>query len=82
MDIIKKTDIYKYNLKTEEDNCKKHIGFVIGDSYKYSKEITSGENEGVDIYSMVSVCFKAIQEQQKEIELLKNQINQLKEMIK
>jgi hypothetical protein len=82
LEIVKDTEIYKYNLKTEEDNCKKHIGFVIGDSYKYSKEITSGENEGVDIYSMVSVCFKAIQEQQEQIKLLNNEINQLKEMIK
>ena len=69
-------------MKTQNNDDKKHIGFVIGDNYKYSEEITSGENEGVDIYSMVSVCFKAIQEQQEQIKMLKNEINQLKEMIK
>lgn len=72
LDIIKNIDIYKYNFKEEEDTIKKHIGFVIGDKYKYSQEITSNENDGVDIYSFVSVCCKAIQELQAEIEELKN----------
>ena len=78
LNIIKNIDIYKYNLKNEEDNTKKHIGFVIGDKYKYSKEITSTENDGADIYSFVSVCCKAIQEQQEEIEELKKEIEKLK----
>ena len=77
LDIIKNIDIYKYNLKNEEDNTKKHIGFVIGDEYKYSKDITSKNNDGVDLYSFVSVCCKAIQEQQAEIEMLKDKINKL-----
>lgn len=79
LNIIKDTDIYTYNFKNEEDNDKKHIGFVIGDKYKYSKELTNKDNTGVDAYAMVSVCFKAIQEQQKMIEDLQNQINKLKE---
>lgn len=77
LDIIKNIDIYKYNLKSEENNTKKHIGFVIGDKYNYSKEITSAENDGADIYSFVSVCCKAIQEQQEEIEMLKDKISKL-----
>ena len=81
LDIINKVDIYKYHFKDQKDNDKKHIGFVIGDNYKYSKEITSINNNGVDIYSMASVCFKAIQEQQKQIEELKKELNILKEMI-
>lgn len=79
LDIIKDIDIYKYNLKTEEDKTKKHIGFVIGDEYKYSNEITNNENDGVDLYSFVAVCCKAIQEQQEEIESLKREIKSLKE---
>ena len=78
LDIVKNTDIYKYNFKTQDDGSKKHIGFVIGDSYKYSKEITSESNEGVDIYSMVSVAYKAIQEQQELIEQLQKEIKELK----
>ena len=76
LDILKNIDIYKYRYKDEEDT-KKHIGFVIGDDYKYSKEITNNDNSGVDLYSFVSVCCKAIQEQQKEIEELKNRLEEL-----
>lgn len=81
LEIIKNTDIYKYNLKNEEDTTKKHIGFVIGDKYKYSKEITSNNNDGVDIYSFTSVCCKAIQEQQEQIENQNNLIQSLIERI-
>ena len=50
-------------MKSQEDKEKKHIGFVIGDNYNYSKEVTSIDNEGVDNYSFTSLCCKAIQEQ-------------------
>lgn len=78
LSIIKKIDIYKYNLKSEKDTDKKHIGFVIGDNYNYSKEVTSLDNTGVDNYSFTSLCCKAIQEQQKQIEELKKEIEKLK----
>lgn len=78
LDIIKTIDIYKYNLKTENDKDKKHIGFVIGDKYNYSKEVTSLDNTGVDNYSFTSLCCKAIQEQQEQIEELKKEIEKLK----
>ena len=78
LDIINNINIYKYHFKSELNNDKKHIGFVIGDSYKYSKEITSKENDGVDLYSFVSVCCKAIQEQQEQIEKLEKEIKELK----
>lgn len=78
LDKIKNIDIYKYNLKSEEDTDKKHIGFVIGKDYKYSKEVTSTDNQGVDNYSFTSLCCKAIQEQQELIEQLQNEIKELK----
>ena len=68
LDILKQIEIYKYNLKSEEDIDKKHIGFVIGDNYKYSKEVTNKDNTGVDDYSFISLCCRAIQEQQSIIE--------------
>ena len=74
LDIINNIDIYKYNYKHEQDNSKKHIGLVIGKNYKYSKEVTSENNDSVDIYSFVSVCCKAIQELQQEIEELRKEI--------
>ena len=77
VELIKNIDIYEYNFKSEKDKTKKHIGFVIGDKYKYSKEITSNDNTGVDLYSFVSVCCKAIQEQQEQINKLQNKIEEL-----
>lgn len=78
IEIIKNIDIYKYNLKSEKDTDKKHMGFVIGDEYNYSKEVTSLDNKGVDNYSFTSLCCKAIQEQQELIEQLQKEIKQLK----
>lgn len=78
LDIVKATEIYKYHLKSQQDTDKKGIGFVIGDNYNYSKEITSENNDGVDTYSMISVAYKAIQEQQEIIEQLQNEIQELK----
>ena len=78
LEIIKNTDIYKYNLKSQKDTDKKHIGFVIGDNYNYSEEITSENNDGVDTYSMISVAYKAIQELAKQNEQLQNEIKELK----
>ena len=77
IDIIKQVDIYKYNLKSESDTDKKHIGFVIGNNYKYSKELTSKENNGADIYSLASCCLQAIKEQQTIIEKLENRIDEI-----
>lgn len=77
LDIIENTDIYKFNYKTEADDNKKHIGFIIGNDYKYSQEITSNLNDGVDLYSMISVCFNAIKEQQKKIKDLEKRIEEL-----
>lgn len=74
LEIIKNTDIYKYNLKNENDNKKKHIGAVIGDKYKCSEEIINNERTGIDQYSMIAVVYKAIQEQQEQIEELKEMI--------
>lgn len=66
IDEVLKTDIYMYHLKNQSDNDKKHIGFVIGDDYKYSDKITAidknGEQIGVDTYSMISVLWQAFKE--------------------
>lgn len=76
LETIKNIDIYKYNLKSEKDTDKKHIGFVIGDNYKYSKEVTSIDNQGVDNYSFTSLCCKAIQELSQQVEELKKQLKE------
>ena len=73
-EILKSTDIYKYNFKNETENVKKHIGLVIGDKFNYSEDITAPNNDGVDIYSMISVLWQVVKEQQEEIEKLKEMI--------
>jgi len=67
LDIIDNIDLYKYNLKSEKDTDKKHIGFVIGKNFKYSKEITSQDNDGVDLYSMISLTLQALKELKNEV---------------
>ena len=78
LEIVLNTDIYKFNYKAQKDSDKKSIGFVIGDNYNYSKEITDIGEHGVNLYSMVSVAYKAIQEQQEQIEQLQKEIKELK----
>ena len=79
LDEVKNIDIYKYNLKDETNDTKKHLGFVIGDEFNYSKIVTNNNDTGVDSYSFTSLCLQAIKEQQELIENLQKQINELKE---
>ena len=78
LDIINSIDIYKYNLAKETDEHKKHIGLVIGDDFRYSKEVTDEKDTSVNLYSLISVCVKAIQEQQEQINQLKEELEKLK----
>ena len=71
LEIVKNAEIYNYNLKSEKDTDKKHYGFVIGEKYKTPDQVVANSGEGIDIYSMCSILWKAVQEQQKEIEKLK-----------
>lgn len=77
LNLIKNTDIYTFNYKNEDSNHKKHIGVVIGNKYKTPKEILNNNNSGVDTYSMVSVAWHAIKEQQEIIEKLEKRIEVL-----
>ena len=83
--IIKDTDIYKFNYKTDNSTSKESIGFVIGDKYKYSKELTAvdenGKEIGANTYNMISIAYKAIQEQQEQILELQKKDKQKDEII-
>ncbi len=85
INVVKNTDIYEFNYKTDKDTDKKSIGFVIGSNYKYSKDLTSidesGKEIGANLYSMTSVAYKAIQEQQEQIEQLQAKDKQKDELI-
>jgi len=85
LQIIKETDIYEFNYKAELDKDKTHLGFIIGENYNYSSRITAKNKEekeiGADLYSMISVAYKAIQEQQGIIEKQEERIKELEEKV-
>lgn len=74
LDKVKLADICTYDLKAEK-NGNKHIGMVLGDSYNVPEEIIgydkNGEPEGIDLYSMCSMLWKAVQELSAEVEELR-----------
>jgi len=73
LELIKNSDIYTYNFKSEADTDKKHYGFIIADeggNYKTPDEVLSDDKQGIDTYSMSSIMWKAFQEQQELIEQL------------
>ena len=77
LSIIKNSEIYKYNLKREKDTDKRHYGFVIpdlGGDFKTPSEIIDKENKAIDQYSMISILWRAVQEQQEQIEKLEKLI--------
>ena len=78
LDKILKTGIYKYHYKKQDENTKKHIGFIIGENYNVPDEILSNDNQNVDLYSAITYLWKGVQEQQELIEQLQNEIQELK----
>lgn len=75
IDILKNADICEYNFKGQEH---KQIGVVIGKGYNTPEEILSEDKKGIDLYSMISILWKAVQEQQEQIEQLQKEIKELK----
>lgn len=82
LDKIKDADILEFNFV---DDVKKHIGLAIGGEYNVPEEVIAkdedGEEQGVDLYSMVSMAWKAIQEQQTIIEELEQRIEALEKKL-
>lgn len=69
LETILNSDIYSYNLKTEKDTDKKHIGFVIGDKYKTPKEVMNNEGNAIELYSCIGILWKAMQELYNKVEV-------------
>lgn len=74
-DIINNSDIYEYNLKSDKDEDKKLIGFVIGDNYKTPSEVISKEGQGIELYSTIGILWKGFQEREEIIKQLKEENN-------
>lgn len=78
--LIKNADICSYRLKGEKGKKKKHIGLVIGDGYNCPEEVITENRQGIEQYSMTTIAWKAIQEQQEQIEILQEEVKRLKEV--
>lgn len=76
LSLVEQTDIYKYHLKSQENNDKKHIGLVIGDNYRTPDELIQGN--GIDQYAMISVAWQAIKELNEKVKRLEEEIEVLK----
>lgn len=74
IDIIENSKIYTFNYKTEENEQKKHIGFVIGEEYNTPKEVIDENERGIDLYAMNSIEWKGLQECIKLIKDLQNRV--------
>ena len=77
---IANSEVYYYDLKDRGKGQWKegrHIGFVIGDGYSVSQDILDGGGGAIDMYSALAIAYKAIQEQQEEIEELKKKIKEV-----
>lgn len=64
--IIQNADIYEFNYLNQKE---KTIGLVIGENYNTPQELiktyvdeNGNESKGIDLYSMISIAYKAIQE--------------------
>ena len=85
IDLINKTDVCEFNYTNDKQ---KTIGLVLGDKFNVPEEIIKTTNnkygeqiKGIDLYSMISLAWKAIQEQQREIEKQNITINNLQNII-
>ncbi len=83
LEIIKNSDIYEYNFKTEKDSERKHVGFIIEDEskgkYKTSERVLSEDKKAIESYSMNSIAWRAIQQILKIVENLKQRLEVLEE---
>ena len=74
VDLINNSDICQYQLKGEKATGHRHFGLVIGEDYNCPNEVISESKKGIEIYSMIALAWKAIQELSEENRVLKEKI--------
>lgn len=74
IDLINNSDICQYQLKGEKATGHRHYGLVVGEKYNCANEVISENGRGVEIYSMVALAWKAIQELSEENKKLKEKL--------
>lgn len=75
LDIIKNSEIYEYNFKTEEDTDKKHVGFVIGKKYNTPSIVKSSDGKAIESYTMSAIEWRALQEIVKRLEIVERKVS-------
>ena len=71
------TPIRKYHLNTDLDNELKRIGVIVQEAPLNAIDLSG---EGVDLYQMITMSWKAIQELKEENNNLRNEINIIKNL--
>ena len=61
-------------MKGEKATGHRHYGLVVGENYNCANEVISENGKGVEIYSMVALAWKAIQELSEENKKLKEKL--------
>ena len=71
-----RTSLAEYRYKTEPESAKKRLGFIIDDMPNPSPAIASDRTH-VDDYGYTSMLLATVQEQQKQIDALKQAVSEL-----
>ena len=79
IDLINSSDVCQYQLKGERATGHRHYGLVIGENYNCANEVIAENGEGVEIYSMIALAWKAIQELSNENQELRTKLEGGKE---
>ena len=74
LNIIKNSEIYEYNFKTEEDTDKKHVGFVIGEKYNTPSIVKSSDGKAIESYTMSAINWRGLQEVIKRLEAVERKV--------
>lgn len=69
IDLIKNTDICKFNYKGQKQQ---NIGLIIGGGFNTPNEVLNQEKNSINLYSMISLAWKAVQELTEKVENLEN----------
>lgn len=83
-DILKKSSIYKYKLKTNKSRglLKENYGFVIGKKYNTPEEVLAETKDSIELYSMAAINWQATKELIDIIDKMNERINYLEKEIK
>jgi hypothetical protein len=72
------TSLAEYRYKTEPESSKRHLGFIIDDMPAGSPAV-AGDGTHVDLYGYTTMLVATVKQQQKQIDALQKQVDELKQ---